>query len=177
MDVTDGERATNGSNQSSEDDEKVIVRSNGTVTYVGKDIAYQMWKLGLLDRQFGYEKFHAYANGHEVWSTTAATTEGAPHVRRWCARLQRHRRPPSYLQDIVQRGVALLASEDARDRSHHFSLRDGGAHPGDVPRARVPGNPRGREQALLGGLGAKGTRREGGRPARIARRGKHTGRW
>ena len=37
------------------DDDKIIVRSNGTVTYVGKDIAYQLWKLGLLDQDFNYE--------------------------------------------------------------------------------------------------------------------------
>ena len=43
----------------SEDDQKVIVRSNGTVGYVGKDIAYHMWKFGLLGRDFGYRKFYA----------------------------------------------------------------------------------------------------------------------
>ena len=31
------------------------MRSNGTVTYVGKDIAYQLWKFGLLGRDFGYQ--------------------------------------------------------------------------------------------------------------------------
>ena len=35
-----------------EDPDKVIVRSDGTVTYVGKDIAYQFWKFGLLGRDF-----------------------------------------------------------------------------------------------------------------------------
>ena len=38
------------------DDDKIIVRSNGTVTYVGKDIAYQLWKLGLLDQDFYYKQ-------------------------------------------------------------------------------------------------------------------------
>ena len=37
-----------------EDREKVIVRSDGTVTYVGKDIAYPLWKFGLLDSDFFY---------------------------------------------------------------------------------------------------------------------------
>ena len=49
-----------------EDDAKVIVRSNGTVTYVGKDIAYHLWKFGLLGRDFGYKKFFRYPN-HECW--------------------------------------------------------------------------------------------------------------
>jgi arginyl-tRNA synthetase len=46
---------------------KVIVRSNGTVGYVGKDIAYHLWKFGLLGRDFGYRKFYRYPNGHNVW--------------------------------------------------------------------------------------------------------------
>jgi arginyl-tRNA synthetase len=50
-----------------EEDQKVIVRSNGTVTYVGKDIAYHLWKFGLLGKDFGYKKFFRYPNGHECW--------------------------------------------------------------------------------------------------------------
>ncbi len=46
-----------------EEDQKVIVRSNGTVGYVGKDIAYHLWKFGLLGRDFGYRKFYRYPNG------------------------------------------------------------------------------------------------------------------
>ena len=38
------------------DEDKIIVRSNGTVTYTGKDIAYQLWKLGRLDRDFRYRR-------------------------------------------------------------------------------------------------------------------------
>ena len=59
-----------------DDDAKIIVRSNGTVTYVGKDIAYQLWKFGLLGRDFQYEKFHTYANGHALWSSVSSG--GAP---------------------------------------------------------------------------------------------------
>ncbi|HLW79762.1 MAG TPA: arginine--tRNA ligase, partial [Terriglobia bacterium] len=56
--------------QAPEEDVKIIVRSNGTVTYVGKDIAYHLWKFGLLGRDFGYEVFHTYPGGHQVWRTT-----------------------------------------------------------------------------------------------------------
>src|SRR5258706_14921367 len=52
------------------EDSKVIVRSNGTVTYVGKDIAYQMWKFGLLGKDFFYRLWSRYPNGHEVWVST-----------------------------------------------------------------------------------------------------------
>jgi arginyl-tRNA synthetase len=50
-----------------EDDTKVIVRSNGTVGYVGKDIAYHLWKFGLLGRDFEYQRFYRYPNGRDVW--------------------------------------------------------------------------------------------------------------
>src|SRR5262249_43759273 len=55
------------------EDQKVIVRSDGTVTYVGKDIAYRMWKFGLLGRDFGYRRFDwgAETDGYPVWSTTS----------------------------------------------------------------------------------------------------------
>jgi arginyl-tRNA synthetase len=52
-----------------DEDAKVIVRSNGTVTYVGKDIAYHLWKFGLLGRDFGYAPFFAY-NDHMCWIST-----------------------------------------------------------------------------------------------------------
>ena len=49
-----------------DEDAKVIVRSNGTVTYVGKDIAYHLWKFGLLGSDFGYKRFFTYPD-HECW--------------------------------------------------------------------------------------------------------------
>ena len=56
-----------GGDKLAEEDQKVIVRSNGTVGYVGKDIAYHMWKFGLLGRDFGYRKFYRYPNDHDCW--------------------------------------------------------------------------------------------------------------
>ncbi len=63
----------------SEEDQKVIVRSNGTVGYVGKDIAYHLWKFGLLGRDFGYRKFYKYPNGHECWISTTVGALDHPH--------------------------------------------------------------------------------------------------
>src|SRR6202041_462177 len=57
------------------EDAKVIVRSNGTVTYVGKDIAYHLWKFGLLGKDFGYNLFFTYP-AHECW---ISTEHGEPH--------------------------------------------------------------------------------------------------
>ena len=64
------ENASKDEDEDGADDSKVIVRSNGTVTYVGKDIAYQLWKFGLLGKDFYYRPWTAYADGHEVWVTT-----------------------------------------------------------------------------------------------------------
>jgi len=52
-----------------DEDAKILVRSNGTVTYVGKDIAYHLWKFGLLGKDFGYAKFRKYAT-HTCWIST-----------------------------------------------------------------------------------------------------------
>ena len=52
--------------------EKVIVRSNGVVTYVGKDIANQFWKFGLLGRDFHYRVFDR-AGGRVLWNGTDVT--------------------------------------------------------------------------------------------------------
>jgi arginyl-tRNA synthetase len=61
-----------------DEDAKVIVRSNGTVTYVGKDIAYHLWKFGLLGRDFGYKQFFRYPK-HECWISTEHGVEPHPH--------------------------------------------------------------------------------------------------
>jgi arginyl-tRNA synthetase len=61
-----------------DEDSKVIVRSNGTITYVGKDIAYHLWKFGLLGRDFGYQPFFTYAD-HECWISTEDGVEPHPH--------------------------------------------------------------------------------------------------
>jgi len=61
-----------------DEDAKVIVRSNGTVTYVGKDIAYHLWKFGLLGRDFGYRKFFTYPD-HECWISTEHGEAEHPH--------------------------------------------------------------------------------------------------
>ena len=70
---------TEGVTSDSPDEEaKVIVRSNGTVTYVGKDIAYHLWKFGLLGRDFGYRRFFEYAD-HTCWISAEQGEAEHPH--------------------------------------------------------------------------------------------------
>jgi arginyl-tRNA synthetase len=64
--------------QTPDEDAKVIVRSNGTVTYVGKDIAYHLWKFGLLGRDFRYKKFFSYPD-HECWISAVHGETDHPH--------------------------------------------------------------------------------------------------
>ena len=59
-----------------DEDAKVIVRSNGTVTYVGKDIAYHLWKFGLLGKDFAYRRFFEYA---DRWCWISAETGEKDH--------------------------------------------------------------------------------------------------
>jgi arginyl-tRNA synthetase len=61
-----------------DEDAKVIVRSNGTVTYVGKDIAYHLWKFGLLGKDFGYKEFFTYPD-HECWISAIHGEQEHPH--------------------------------------------------------------------------------------------------
>ncbi len=105
-----------------QDGEKVIVRSNGTVTYVGKDIAYQMWQIGLLDREFRSRRFHRYPDGKAVWITTDESgDDDAP--RFGSAAVVHHviDARQSYPQQIVQEAIARLTTEADRARTRHFA--------------------------------------------------------
>ncbi len=59
-----------------EGEEKVLVRSDGTATYVAKDIPYAGWKLGLIPDKFGYQKFVEQPDGSTLWATTAKGSSG-----------------------------------------------------------------------------------------------------
>ena len=107
--------------------DKIIVRSNGTVTYTGKDIAYQLWKLGKLGLDFHYQVFRNYRDGHVLWVTTtdaeAESKTGAarPHFGGGVTVYNVIDSRQSYPQDIVARGVAAVVPEIGDDASVHFS--------------------------------------------------------
>ncbi|HTA47497.1 MAG TPA: arginine--tRNA ligase [Bryobacteraceae bacterium] len=113
--------AFRGSDESNEDS-KVIVRSNGTVTYVGKDIAYQLWKFGLLGKDFYYRPHTRYTDGHEVWvSTDQPQPQKAPAFGRGHTVYNVIDVRQSYLQDVVVAGLKALGFEEQAERSIHFS--------------------------------------------------------
>jgi len=104
-----------------EEDSKVIVRSNGTVTYVGKDIAYQLWKFGLLGKDFYYHQWHAYPDGHQVWASTSEPQSGTPAFGRGSRVYNVIDSRQSYLQDVVVAGLKALGFEKQAEASVHFS--------------------------------------------------------
>ena len=111
-----------GSGSESDDDAKVIVRSNGTVTYVGKDIAYQIWKFGLLGRDFAYRRFHTYPGGHILWTSASSDGEpGAPAFGHAAEVFNVIDTRQAYLQNIVVAGLRALGFEEQAARSIHFS--------------------------------------------------------
>jgi len=101
---------------------KIIVRSNGTVTYVGKDIAYHLWKYGLLEKDFFYEPFYKQGDGSEVWITSSVPgyashpTFGHAHdVYNVIDARQ------AYPQQVVAAGLRALGYGQQADHLKHFS--------------------------------------------------------
>jgi len=105
-----------------DEDAKVIVRSNGTVTYVGKDIAYHLWKFGLLPgKDFGYTRFREYPT-HTCWISTAATSDpDAPTFGRADAIYNVIDSRQNDPQNNVVAALRGMGFTDAADRYIHFS--------------------------------------------------------
>ena len=121
---TEAAAETTEDTEQEEEREKVIVRSNGTVTYVGKDMAYQFWKSGLLGHDFHYRKFATRMNGDTLWATTsdsalaqsvhpkfgaAAATYNVIDVRQ------------AYLQKLLKQALTAIGHQAEADRLTHFS--------------------------------------------------------
>src|SRR5260370_17441706 len=104
-----------------EEDQKVIVRSNGTVGYVGKDIAYHMWKFGLLGRDFGYRKFYRYPNGRDCWISTTDGEKEHPHFGDVAEIYNVIDARQSEAQNTVIEALRGLGHGEAADRYTHFS--------------------------------------------------------
>ena len=109
----------------SEEDQKVIVRSNGTVGYVGKDIAYHMWKFGLLGRDFSYRKFYRYPNDHDCWISTTPDDQSAeknhPHFGDVAEVYNVIDARQSEAQSTVIEALRGLGHNAAADHYTHFS--------------------------------------------------------
>ncbi len=104
-----------------EEDQKVIVRSNGTVGYVGKDIAYHMWKFGLLGRDFNYQKFYRYPNDHDCWISSMKGVADHPHFGDVAEIYNVIDARQSEAQNTVIEALRGLGHNEAADHYTHFS--------------------------------------------------------
>ena len=103
---------------------KVVVRSDGTVTYVGKDIAYQFWKFGLLGKDFHFRPYSTQRSGRPLWATTAEAThdaEPSPDFGHAAAVYNVIDTRQSYLQQLLQQALTAVGHPEEAERSIHFS--------------------------------------------------------
>ena len=137
--------------------DKILVRSNGTVTYTGKDIAYQLWKFGLLDRTFNYRKFSTYPDGRILWETTAV--EGSPEAPKF-GNAQRVVNVidvrQAYLQRVVREGLWLLGHKREAENSIHFAYEMVALTPATAEALGLEVSPEDRKRAFLEMSGRKG---------------------
>lgn len=116
-----------GAEEGAGEDQKVIVRSNGTVTYVGKDIAYQLWKFGLLGKDFHYRRFDWSPRRelYPLWSTCSDSSGGPEPVEGSFGGATRVYNVidtrQSYLQRVVTQGLRSLGHDEQADRSIHYA--------------------------------------------------------
>jgi arginyl-tRNA synthetase len=104
-----------------DEDAKVIVRSNNTVTYVGKDIAYHLWKFGLLGRDFGYQRFYRYPDERQVWISAETGEADHPHfggVNAIYNVIDSRQADP---QNNVIEAILGLGHAEQAENYHHFS--------------------------------------------------------
>jgi len=119
---TEAAETPEGETAGPDEEAKVIVRSNGTVTYVGKDIAYHLWKFGLLPgKDFGYQPFHQYPS-HTCWiSTSGPSAPNAPTFGKADAIYNVIDSRQNDPQNNVIAALRGMGFTDAADRYTHFS--------------------------------------------------------
>ncbi|AKM84832.1 MAG: arginyl-tRNA synthetase, arginyl-tRNA synthetase [candidate division Kazan bacterium GW2011_GWA1_50_15] len=107
-------------NQEKED--KILVRSDGSLVYTAKDIAYQMWKFGLVDIDFHYRLWPTQSG---LWSTTSdanKATGGHPHQFGRAARvINVIDKRQAYPQEIVYKSLANLGFSEQSANSLHLA--------------------------------------------------------
>ena len=98
------------------------MRSNGTVTYVGKDIANQFWKFGLLGQDFSYRVFDTRSNGKPLWATTSRPTDGNhPPFGHAAAVYNVIDSRQAYLQELLKQSLETMGFAQQARESTHFS--------------------------------------------------------
>jgi arginyl-tRNA synthetase len=138
--------------------DKILVKSNGLVTYTGKDIAYHLWKLNRIDRDFAYRKFVTYPNGHVAWITTPEERGEDEHPRfghgtRYINVIDVGQ---SYLQDFVKRGVMAVTNDPEVAESTHLNYEKVGLTVAACDELGLPLGADERKKSFVGMSGRKG---------------------
>jgi len=142
--------------------DKIIVRSNGTVTYTGKDIAYQLWKLGQLGLDFNYRPFRKYQDDHIVWVTTARSNAETlpevprPHFGGGSIAYNVIDSRQSYPQEIVKQGVAAVVPQAGEEASVHLSYEMVALSPAACAELGIPLSDEDRKRPYIEMSGRKG---------------------
>jgi len=138
-----------------EEREKIIVRSDGTVTYVGKDIAYQLWKFGLLGQDFYYEPFDRNAP-RPIWISSGQPTGYDVHFGGGSQVYNVIDVRQSYLQKVVVQGLKALGYEQEASKSIHFSYEMVGLSPASLSEIKVELSAEDKDRSFLEVSGRKG---------------------
>ena len=141
------------------EDSKVIVRSDSTVTYVGKDIAYQLWKFGLLGKDFYYRPFMRYTDGRELWVTSDQPPDAGtppPTFGRAASVYNVIDVRQSYLQDVVVAGLKALGFSAQAEQSVHFSYEMVALSPRCCAELGIPLSEEDRQRPYVEVSGRKG---------------------
>lgn len=123
-DSEDTEKSTEDTESTEDEREKVIVRSNGTVVYVGKDMAYQLWKSGLLGKDFLYRQFATRLDGATLWATTSDSSQAVADHPKFGAAAATYNVidvRQSYLQKLLKQALTAVGHPQEAERLAHFS--------------------------------------------------------
>ena len=135
---------------------KVIVRGDGTVVYTGKDIAYQLWKFGLLGKDFYYRPLKTYADGRVLWVTTDVPADSGQQFGHGTRVYNVIDSRQSYLQDVVVAGLRGLGYDRQADQSVHFSYEMVALSPRCCAELGIPLSEEDRKRPYVEVAGRKG---------------------
>ncbi|MBS7247100.1 MAG: arginine--tRNA ligase [Candidatus Jordarchaeales archaeon] len=103
--------------------DKVLVRSNMVPTYVAHDIAYQLWKFGILETGMKYRPWHRQFNGKELWTTSPILATPSNNFAKADVVINVVGYEQEYLQKTVKVCLKLLGHLEQAENSIHLSYK------------------------------------------------------
>lgn len=100
--------------------DKILVTSKGNIVYTAKDIAYHLWKFGLLKKDFGYYKFYDQKNGEPVYMSSYHGDEKG-HFGNGDKVITVVDVRQTYPQQVVKSALKKMKHEKEADNLHHLA--------------------------------------------------------